>query len=96
MWLLLVGVILVKDMEKRDLKKLRDIPIVLLLGLHDKGRRVQVRCPFHNERDASFTIYPDNSWHCYGCGAHGKGAIDFVVKLGYSIPDAIKELEGLV
>jgi CHC2 zinc finger/Toprim domain len=44
------------------------------------GRRVQLEragrlwtgcCPFHAEKTPSFTIYPDNHFHCFGCGAHG-------------------------
>jgi hypothetical protein len=26
-------------------------------------------CPFHEEKTPSFTIYPDNHGHCFGCGA---------------------------
>ncbi|MBI3965886.1 MAG: DNA primase [Chloroflexi bacterium] len=28
-------------------------------------------CPFHNEKTPSFRVFPDNHYHCYGCGAHG-------------------------
>lgn len=28
-------------------------------------------CPLHREKSGSFTVYPDNHYHCYGCGAHG-------------------------
>jgi len=30
----------------------------------------QGRCPFHNERNPSFTVYRDG-YYCYGCGRHG-------------------------
>ena len=77
-----------------DLTKIREIPIARILGLPPTRRRIQVRCPFHNEKDASLSIYPDNSFHCFGCNKHGRGAIDFVVALGYSVGDAIEELKG--
>lgn len=40
-------------------------------------RKGFAKCPFHNEKTASFRVYPDNTYHCFGCGAHGD-VIDFV------------------
>lgn len=38
----------------------------------------KMRCPFHSERTASFTVYPkNNSYYCFGCGASGD-VISFV------------------
>ena len=28
-------------------------------------------CPLHEEKSASFKVYPDGHFCCYGCGAHG-------------------------
>lgn len=40
-----------------------------------------VRCPFHNERTASFKCYPDSKgFYCFGCQASGD-VIDFVSRL---------------
>ncbi len=37
-----------------------------------RGGRWWGRCPFHDERSASFTILPDNRYYyCFGCGAKG-------------------------
>jgi len=36
-------------------------------------------CPFHNEKTPSFTVYPNLSYHCYGCRAHG--TYDYICKL---------------
>lgn len=45
------------------------------------------RCPFHNEKTASFYIYDDH-YHCFGCKAHGN-AIDFEMhRSGASFPEA--------
>jgi DNA primase len=58
------------------------------------GKR-QTRCPFHKEKTPSFTVYPDNSYHCFGCGAHGN-AIDFLMKkYGYSFNYACDTLKTL-
>lgn len=38
------------------------------------------RCPFHTEKTASFRVYPDGTFHCFGCGAYGD-VIAFVMKM---------------
>ena len=75
-----------------ELQKVRDIRIHSILVLKDNGRRVSMCCPFHSERTPSFVLYPDNSFHCYGCGVNGSGSIDFCMKLGYSFVDSLTEL----
>ena len=51
------------------------------------------RCPFHQERSASFKAYPGTrGFYCYGCHANGS-VIDFVMKFfGLSFGDAIKKI----
>jgi len=50
-------------------------------------------CPFHNEKTPSFWVFDDNSWKCFGCGANGQNAIDFVMKKkGLSFRDAVNHL----
>lgn len=54
-----------------------------------------MRCPFpdHNDKTASFSLYPDNSYHCYGCAKHGSNAVDFAMDLtGQKFSDAVKDL----
>lgn len=59
------------------------------------GDKRQTLCQFHEEDTSSFFIYPDNSYHCFGCGVHGN-AIDFLMKkLGYSFEHACSVLEEL-
>ena len=79
-----------------DLEQLRNIPISRILGLPEKDRRFSIRCPFHADTDPSMVIYPDNSFHCFGCGAHGSNSIDFVMKSGCSFQEAIKELKEFI
>jgi hypothetical protein len=45
------------------------------------GHEWKCRCPLpdHDDQDASFTVYDDGHFHCYGCGAHGS-VIDFFIK----------------
>ena len=76
---------------RSDIDKAKDVSIHKILGLQN-FRRVFIKCPFHSERTASCVIYPDGKFHCFGCGAHGQNSIDFLVKLGYSFPNAIKYL----
>jgi phage/plasmid primase-like uncharacterized protein len=46
-------------------------------------------CPFHAEKTPSFTVYPDQHFHCFGCGAHGDG-IRFVMQFdGVAFRDAV-------
>jgi DNA primase catalytic core len=48
--------------------------------LKKKGRVLVARCPFHEEKTASFTITPSKGlYHCFGCGAGGD-VIGFVTK----------------
>ena len=40
--------------------------------LRKKGRVLVARCPFHEEKTASFTVTPAKGlYHCFGCGARG-------------------------
>jgi DNA primase len=48
--------------------------------LRPVGRRFVGRCPFHPDREPSFTVYPETqSYFCFGCGAGGD-VIDFVAR----------------
>lgn len=67
--------------SKDDIERCRNVSIHELFGLQNKGRRVMVKCPFHDDKTASCAMYPNNGFHCFGCGAHGNNAIDFVMKL---------------
>ena len=31
----------------------------------------KIHCPFHNEKTASFTLFANNTYYCFGCGASG-------------------------
>lgn len=57
------------------------------------GSNYFARCPFHNEKSASFSVsQPKQFYYCFGCGAHGN-AIDFVMQHDrLSFPEAIEML----
>ncbi len=65
--------------------------------LKKAGRDWSARCPFHDERSASFTVSPNKQfYHCFGCGAHGS-AIKFLMEYDrMEFPDAIEELASRV
>ena len=51
------------------IQQAKRVPFEKLLILEPAGSRKRCKCPFHNEKTASFYIYPDtNRGHCHGCG----------------------------
>jgi DNA primase len=63
------------------------------IELKRAGSSFKAPCPFHDEKSPSFVVNPSRqSYHCFGCGAHGD-SIKFVMeyeKLNY--PEAIEKL----
>lgn len=63
-------------------EKANQYPIENLYKGELKGTKTKMgKCPFHQEENASFAIYPHtNSWNCFaGCG--GGDVISFYMKL---------------
>lgn len=67
------------------------------IPLRKTGRDFSARCPFHDERSASFTVSPTKQfYHCFGCGAHG-GAIKFLMDYDrLEFTDAVEELASRI
>ena len=63
--------------------------------LRGRGRVRQGVCPFHEEGEASFTVYSDTEkFYCFGCGEAGD-VLDFIQRVeGLSLPEAIRRLDG--
>ncbi|HLZ63967.1 MAG TPA: DNA primase [Ktedonosporobacter sp.] len=46
--------------------------IGLVVSLHKSGKALKGLCPFHNERTASFYVFPETqTWRCFGCNEGG-------------------------
>lgn len=65
------------------------------MELRQSGRNFISLCPFHNEKHASFYIYPEtNTFHCFGCQENGD-----VIKLtmhlhGVEFKEAVQMLQN--
>lgn len=75
-----------------ELKARNDIADVIsqYIALKRAGNRLNGLCPFHSEKTASFTVFPDTaSYYCFGCGAGGD-VITFIMNTEHlSYPDAV-------
>jgi DNA primase len=80
-------------------ERVRDaVDMVALVSGRVELRRAGVnsyfgRCPFHDERTASFHVRPDEKhYHCFGCGESGD-PFDFVMQTeGLDFPSALESL----
>jgi len=73
------------------------VDIVDVVGRHVELKKAGINhkglCPFHGEKTPSFIVSPSRqTYHCFGCGAHGD-AIRFLVEQGgLPFPEAVREL----
>lgn len=79
-------------LTNEEINKIREIRIAKILNIDNPRNRRFIKCPFHAEKTASFILNNNNSFHCFGCGVHGSGAIDFTMALGFSFIEACEEL----
>ena len=80
-------------LKEEELQRLRDVSIHSILGIPNRGRKINMDCPFHNEATiGAFWLYPDNTFHCFSCSAHGNNAVDWVTSLGMNFEDGLLEL----
>jgi hypothetical protein len=83
---------------QEKLEKARQYPITELaeseLDFRQSSKNLTALCPFHNEKNPSFYIYPEtNTFHCFGCQEHGD-----VIKLtqhlyGLDFKEAVRMLQ---
>ena len=77
--------------------EIKNIDLVSLVQSHGvklkkSGARHVGCCPFHSEKTGSFFVFPDNNYHCFGCGAHGDAASFVMKSCGCSFPEALERL----
>ena len=71
------------------------VDIVDVVGRHVELKKAGINhkglCPFHGEKTPSFIVSPSRqTYHCFGCGAHGD-AIRFLVEHGgLPFPEAVR------
>ncbi|MBI4313133.1 MAG: toprim domain-containing protein [Chloroflexi bacterium] len=72
-----------------------DIVTASGVRLHGRGRVLQGQCPFHDEREGSFTVYQDTQrFYCFGCGAKGD-VLDYLQRReGLTLGESIERLNG--
>jgi DNA primase len=60
------------------------------------GERGLARCPFHDDQNPSFVLYPQTqSFHCFGCRAHGD-VITFLMRIeSLSFREAVDALRNI-
>src|SRR4029079_15477800 len=85
----------IKDKSVRDVVDASNI--VEVVGLRtslrkSSGTRYMGRCPFHEERSASFSVNSDlNLYQCFGCG---KGGDDVTFVRAPEAPASVGAVEG--
>ena len=73
------------------------IDVVEVVGRHVELKKAGINhkglCPFHGEKSPSFIVSPSRqTYHCFGCGAHGD-AIRFLTEhSGLAFMDAVRDL----
>ncbi|CAO4842023.1 MAG: DNA primase [Holosporales bacterium] len=72
------------------------ISLIDIIGLDTKLKRRGSDyvgcCPFHKEKSGSFYVYPDNHYHCFGCGVHGNMFGYLEKKRGFTFMEAVEYL----
>jgi len=64
--------------------------------LRRSGQHCVGRCPFHEDNNPSLVVYPaSQTFHCYGCQAHGDG-LAFLMRVEHlTFPEALNVLREL-
>ena len=81
------------------LKKRVDLAQVMRdhgLSLRKVGKNLVVRCPWHDDHEASLVVNPDKQlFNCFGCEAGGDVLNFLQLHLGVEFPQAVERLREL-
>lgn len=87
--------VLTKRDNTENIEQARSYPIEGILNIETKraGRNFVCKCPFHEDKMPSFTIYTEsNSFYCFSC-KRGGDSIELLMALkNISFIEAVKEL----
>lgn len=88
------------NVTNAQIEKAKEVPLIELFEdrgskLIRAGQNYKTLCPFHLEKTPSCTIYTEsNTYHCFGCSAHGD-SVTFIMKTkGLNFPDSVRLLIG--
>ncbi|MBK8243266.1 MAG: hypothetical protein IPK88_07565 [Saprospiraceae bacterium] len=78
----------------------KEVPLLEIVELYVQLKPYrngyQGLCPFHKERTPSFFVTPGRGYKCFGCGAKGRNAIDFIIMHnGTTFIEAVNEVLNL-
>ena len=84
-----------RKFTEEEIEQARNVSIHFLLGIPE-GTRKMISSPFVNgDSNPSCCIYNDGSYHCYSQNKNGQNAIDFLMDMGYSFEESVKQLIAL-
>ncbi len=75
---MLVG--LEEMMRVKEIAKQTPIQVLVGVDVKKRGKNSVCCCPLHNDKTPSFTIFPENRWHCFGCN-EGGDSISLVMRM---------------
>ena len=71
--------------------------IAQYVELRASGRNLVGRCPFHEDRDPSFVVFPETrTFHCFGCRAGGDVISFLRFRMNLSFSEALDSLEQVL
>ena len=91
------------DVVKERLPRAADVrsgtDILEVIGGHVRlsksGKNLRGLCPFHSEKNPSFTVYPDQQrWYCYGCCKGGDVFTFIQLTHALDFREAVRYLAG--
>jgi DNA primase len=87
-----------KSVSSRAKRLKASVPIERVIAryieLRPSGSKLVGLCPFHADRQPSFTVYPETStYYCFGCGAHGDVITFLMHKESLTFGQALEALE---